>query len=131
MLPWDTESAMKSLIINAAVLLLYFQVTSGAALAPLLGVPSNSIAADGNTHCSNDYASYGQQYPGSVACILATHDMLQDRAFTTLPSMYPIEFISSKADSPALGNGIRTPRRYSYGEGSAKQFSRYLHMHTD
>ena len=109
---------MKLALITFLVSLLCSRLIAGAAIAGAQTAARNSslLTDDSDTHCSNNFALYGQQYPGSVACILALHDMQQDPAFTTIPGMYPIEFLSSTAPPARLGNGIRTPRRYTYGE---------------
>lgn len=110
---------MKSALISFLTPLLCSRLIAGAAIVSTQTTArrnSSLLTDDSDAHCSNNFALYGQQYPGSVACILALHDMQQDRAFTTIPGMYPIEFLSSIAPPAQLGNGIRTPRRYTYGE---------------
>lgn len=85
---------MKSIIISIFVSLLHSRLTSGVAIPdlPTLHVvpTNNSLFADNSdTHCSNDFASYGQIFPGSVACILATYELLQSPRISTIASTYP------------------------------------------
>ena len=109
---------MQSVLITFLVPLLCSRLIAGAAIAGTQTAARNSslLTDDSDTHCSNNFDLYGRQNPGSVACLLALHDMQQDPAFTTLPGMYPIDFLSSTAPPSEFGNGIRTPRRYTHGE---------------
>ena len=117
------EVSMKSVIVNLFVSLLCSRFTAGAAIAPLPAIQAISknnslLAGNSNTHCSTDYASYGQIYPGSVACILAMYELMESPQITTLPNMYPMDFVSSAAHLPTTGNGFRTPWRSTYGKST-------------
>ena len=109
---------MKSVIVNLFVSLLYSRFTAGAAIAPLQAISQNSslLAGDSDAHCSSDYASYGRIVPGSVACILAMYNLMESPEISALPSMYPMDMVSSTAQLPTTGNGFRTPWRSSFGE---------------
>lgn len=112
---------MKSVIVNLLVSLLCSRITAGAAIAPLAAIqaiPKNNSLLASDAHCSSDYASYGQIYPGSVACTLAMYDLMETPQISTLPSMYPMDFVSSTAHLPDTGNGFRTPWRSTYGESA-------------
>lgn len=115
---------MKSVIISVFVSLLYTRLAAGMAIqsppAIQLVSPNSTTLADDKdlTHCSTDYASYGQMHPGTVACVLASYDLFQDPKISTLQSNYPMDFVSSTAPMPAEGNGFRTPWRSTYGESS-------------
>lgn len=120
------DLATKSAIIDILFPLLCSQLTAGAAIEPAASIqaisPQSTLLADSaDTHCSSDYASYGRVEYG-FHCALAVTDMLtKDQAFTTIPDMYPIDFLSSTAAPSALGNGIRTPRRYTFGESAIER----------
>ena len=113
---------MKSFIINIFISLLCSRLTAGVAIPSLPAIevmsPNSTTLADDRdtTHCSSDHASYGQIHPGSVACVLAGYDLFHSPKITTIPSMYPMDFVSSTAPLPAGGNGFRTPWRSTYGE---------------
>ena len=116
--------AMKSFIDAFFVSLLFSSLAAGVAIpaSPATGIilPNNASLADDRdtTHCSSDHASYGSIRRGSVACILALYDLLHQPSITTLSSVYPMDFLSSTAPEPALGNGFRTPWRSTYGESA-------------
>ncbi len=114
---------MKSVIVNLFVSLLCSRFTAGAAIAPLPALqitPANSslLADNSNEHCSSDVANYGRIVRGSVACVLAMYELMTSPQISTLPNMYPMDFVSSTARLPAEGNGFRTPWRSSYGEST-------------
>ena len=113
---------MKSFITNILISLLCSRLAAGVAIpsSPIIEVispNSTTLEADPDTtHCSRGFASYGHIHPGSVACLLASYDLMQDPKIKNLPSMYPMEFVSSTAALPSGGNGFRTPWRSTYGE---------------
>ena len=120
---------MKSFITSIFISLLYSRLTAGLTIpssqfikvispnSTLVPPNSTNLADDRDeTHCSSDYASYGQIHPGSIACVLASYDLFQDPKITTIPQMFPMAFLSSTAPLPDEGNGFRTPWRSTYGE---------------
>ena len=115
---------MKSFIVAFFVSLLYSSLTAGAAISssPATGIilPNNtSLADDGDTlHCSRDFDSYGRFPRGSVGCILALYELTHSPRFSHLPTIYPMDFISSTTPLPAGGNGFKTPWRSTFGEST-------------
>ena len=114
----NLTGSMKIALATFLIPVLNSRFIHGAAIAPIHAISGNDslLVDNSNVHCSNDHASYGQSSRSSFACILAMHDMRDDPVFTTLPGIYPIDFLSSTAAPPREGNGIRTPRRYTHGE---------------
>ena len=115
---------MKSFVVGIWVSLLYSTLTAGLAIpsSPAISAisPNSTTLADDHdtTHCSSDHTSYGTIPPGSFACILAMYELLYSPRMTTLPTVYPMDFVSSTAPLPEQGNGFRTPWRSTYGEST-------------
>lgn len=98
---------------------------ASSALALALPQPGiNYTSTNDNVHCSNNHTNYGWQNPHLQNCFGALRDLLVTPKYAMLPSLYPINFISSEGRSPP-GREFWTPWRSSFRK-SKVAFSRYF-----